>query len=419
MKHATKFTTFVAVSALALAGCVLGNGPINPDQLETTIKVMVPSYTLDSQAGWEQVVKEYNREYPKVTVKLDIEEWKGYREKVRRLIHSGHYPDILVDNGFAHSADKKLLYPIADVTSWSTPNSIETALLKNGQSKDGTQWALPTVVSSRLLIYNQNLVDQASILKLPKTWTQLDRDCKKIKVASPAIYPYGMPLGKEASQDEASAWVRGANGSWTINHQLTPKSSGTLEAFTQMKKLITEGCTQPNPGTTNREEAYRQFQAGQIVMMIGDASIVTQTQRSHPEVKVDAIPIPSKDGTGFSIGVTDFIMAFNNNDDTRKQAVKGFLDFFYSNVSYRKWYVTSGLLPVTREIIAESKAKSDNVGMKFYDALRSVRFLPVNDPQWDILQSVLQNGMGKLQTQPPEKVAEELQTQMSRENETS
>lgn len=413
MKYAVKFGTVVTAAALTLAGCVLGGGEADPAKLETTIKIMAPSYSEETRAGWETAIKEYQKVYPKVKVELHIGDWQVYASEVKKRLASKDYPDILNDNNFAAMAENKLLYPISEVMSWGTINSIEPALLKNGLGVDGTQWAAPDVASSRLLAYNTGIFDRASIMTPPSTWEQLGRACAKIQVAAPDVYAYGMPLGEEEAQVETSGWVRGAKGSWTINHELTFDSPGVQAAFTQMKALVDKGCTQPDPGNSNRQDVSDLFKQGKIGMMVTYSGVLTEVARLHPEVRYDVVPIPSKDGTGFSVGVTDFMMAFNNGDEARKQATKGFLDIFYSDIVYRKWYVSTNLLPVTRNIIAESKAKADSVSMKFYDALSSVKFLPANNPRWGALQHVLQSNAGKIVTEEPAKSVKALQSELN------
>lgn len=424
MAHSTKRLASLFTVGLMTLGSLTACGSDNdsssgeapapvddPAALETTIKILAPSYADTTKADWEAIIAEYNKTYPNVTVELQIEGWDDFSSKVQARIQSGDYPDILNDNAFASSADSGILYPIDEVISADTLATIEPALLKNGLGADGTQWAAPDVASARMMAVNTGILEAAGV-ETPTTWDELEATCEAIKASNPDVYPYGMPLGREEAQVEASLWLWGAGGDWTVDGELTATSDGAKEAFTEMKKLIDMGCTQPNAGSSNRQDVADLFNNGKVAMMMSHSGLLGVTATDYPEIKFDVAPVPSKDGQGVALGVTDFIVAFNNDDEDRKAATAAFLDLFYSDAQYANWYVPSGLLPVTQNIISEGKSAADEINKKFYDGLSTVQFLPVGNPQWDILQGALQSTAGKVTTDDPAAVLDEIQAQV-------
>lgn len=418
VKTIVKMGAVAAVAALALTGCG-GSGDNggaaatdDPGSLETTIKILAPSYADQTKSDWEAIIAEFNKTYPKVKVELQVEGWDDFTSKVQARIQAKDFPDILNDNNYASAADGGLLYPISEVMSDDVVKTIEPALLKNGVGADGTQWAVPDVASSRMMAYNTGVFEKAGIDKVPASWDELEAACDKIKAAAPDVYPYGMPLGKEEAQVESSLWLWGAGGDWADGETLKAKTDKGVEAFTEMKKLIDKGCTQPNAGTSNRQDVADLFNNGKVAMMMAHTGLLGVTAKDYPDIKYDVAPVPSKDGTGVALGVTDFIVAFDNGDAARKQATKAFLDLFYSDAMYKNWYVSSGLLPVTAGVIAEGKSAAGDIDKKFYDALSTVKFLPVGNPQWDILQGALQSSAGNITSDTPEKVLDGIQSEV-------
>ena len=83
MKRVLKFGAAAIVGALALSACGgSGNTGSNgdgaakdPAALETTIKILAPSYSDSSKADWDAITAEFNKKYPKVKVELQIEGW--------------------------------------------------------------------------------------------------------------------------------------------------------------------------------------------------------------------------------------------------------------------------------------------------------------------------------------------------------
>lgn len=382
-----------------------------PDKLaDTTIKILAPSYADSSEGDWKKIITAFNAKYPNVKVELQIEAWEGFSSKVQAKIQAKDLPDILNDNNFGAATDG-LLYPITEVMSEETLKSIEPSLLKNGLGTDGTQWAAPDIATSRLLMYNTDLFKKAGISAAPKTWDEMNEAAKKI-AALGDVYGYGMPLGKEEAQAEATVWLWGAGGTWVDGDKLKADTPQAVEAFKQMKKMLDDKLTQPNANAANRAGAWDLFNQGKVGMVVAHSGAAQVVREKFPNIKYDLTGIPSKDGKPVSYGVTDFIVAFNNHDDARKAATKAFLDMMYTDALYTDWYKGTGLLPVTTKTI-EKASTEDTQNKQFYDALKIVQFTPAGNPQWSALQSALQTTTGKLASESPEQVLKEIDAQVA------
>ncbi|MFT3889817.1 MAG: extracellular solute-binding protein [Arachnia sp.] len=410
----------VAIAGLlALSACGNGGGgggggggtSAEPGGLETTIKILAPSYADSSKADWDAIIAEFNKTYPKVKVDLQIEGWDGFADKVSARIQANDYPDILNDNAFAASAEAGILYPIDEVVSKETLAAIEPSLLANGVGKDGKQWAAPDIASARMMAYNTDLFTQAGITEPPKSWADLEEAAKKLVALGGDVRAYGMPLGSEEAQVEASLWLWGAGGTWVDGEALKADTPQAIEGFTEMKKLFTEGLTQPNL-EDDRQAVSNLFQAGKLGMLVAHSPIVTDAEAKG--IKVALAPVPDKaGGDGVATGVTDFIVAFDNKDAARKQATGAFLDLLYSDAMYEGWYKGTKLLPVTTSMIEKAKAEAATDNEKsFLEALSIVKFLPVGNPQWDALQGALQGSAYKVGTDDPAALLQQIQAQV-------
>ncbi|MDO5683380.1 MAG: extracellular solute-binding protein, partial [Propionibacteriaceae bacterium] len=198
---------------------------------------------------------------------------------------------------------------------------------------------------------------------------------------------------------------------WAQGEKLVANQPAAAEAFAEMKKLIDANATQPNPGATNRQQAADLFNNGKLGMMLSHSGLLKVTRENYPQTKFDVAPIPSKGGDPVAFGVTDFIVAFDNKDANRKEATKQFLDLMYSDEFYEGWYQGTGLLPVTKSMIAKGQSE-DKDNAKFYEALGYVKFLPVGNPQWDVLQKSLQGTAGTIANDTPETVLGKVQAQL-------
>ncbi len=408
-KRVLRLTAAAMIGALALSACDGGGGRTSdPASLETTIKILAPSYADSSPADWEAITTEFTKTYPKVKVEIQIEDWDGFSDKVAARIRANDYPDILNDNAFAASAEAGILYPIDEVVSEATLAAIEPSLLTNGQGADGSQWAAPGIASARMLIYNTELFAQAGVTAPPKSWAQLEDASRKLIALGGGTVGYGMPLGREEAQVESSLWLWGAGGTWVDGEKLNADTPQAVEGFARMKKLHADGLTQPQL-KDDRQDVADLFYAGTLGMLVGHSQIVADAEAKG--IKPALAAVPDKDGTtGVAVGVTDFIVAFDNKDAARKQATGAFLDLMYSDAMYENWYKGTQLLPVTSSMIEKAKAEATTDNEKgFLEALSIVQFLPVSNPRWDALQAALQDSASQIGTTDPAELLTQIQ----------
>lgn len=427
MKRILPLGAIAVASALLLAACGGGGGAKTDDgattpeseateaeadgTLSTTISILAPSYSESSKSDWEAIIARFNEDYPDVKVELQIEGWDDFSSKVQSRIQAKDYPDILNDNNFASAAEGGLLYPIDEILSAETMAAIEPALLKNGVGIDGVQWAAPDIASSRLLAYNTDLFEKAGVADVPATWDEMLDASQKIQALGDGTYGYGLPLGREEAQVETSLWLWGTGGDWLLDGELVADQPDVVKAFTQMKAMIDANAVQPDPGATNRQQAADLFNNGKLGMMVSHSGLLGVTRSDFPDVNFALAPVPSEAGEPVALGVTDFLVAFNNDDADRKAATSAFLNLLYSDEMYESWYKGTGLLPVTTSMIAKG-AEEDVDNATFFEALEYVRFLPVGNPAWDSLQSALQGTAGTIQNDAPESVVQSIQAQV-------
>ncbi|MFI5061611.1 MAG: extracellular solute-binding protein, partial [Actinomycetales bacterium] len=271
-----------------------------------------------------------------------------------------------------------------------TLDDFQPAFAKNA-SINGTQYGLPFIASARALFYNKDIFSKAGITDPPKTWAELETDAAKIK-ASGAI-GYGMPLGSEEAQAETAIWFYGAGGGYGDAKKLTIDSPQNLDGATEMQKLINAGVTEQNPGATNRTPLLNVFVQGQIGMQVGLPPTVGQIKDKNASLNYGIAPIPTKDGSSFTLGVADHLMAFKNKTD-KTASIKKFLDYFYSSDVYTKWVTAEGFLPTTK---SGATAMASNATIKpFLDLLPSAKFYPSTNPNWTAAQGALQTQIGQL-----------------------
>jgi multiple sugar transport system substrate-binding protein len=412
MKKSLRFgaAAVAAVATLSLASCGFGGasgGDGGDEGGATTLDLLVPSYSDATKGLWEDVVKGFEKENPDIKVKLEVQSWDNLEKVVSTKIQAGEAPDIYNGGPFAGFVGDDLLYPVKDVVSDDTYSDFQDAFLKNAEV-DGTAYALPLIASARALFVNNALLQQAGV-EAPTDWDELLDAATKVSALGGGVAGYGMPLGSEEAQAEAAVWLWGGGGSFGDASEITIDTPENLAGAEQIKKMIDAGATQADPGSTNRSPLMDIFIQGKIGMQVGLPPTVGQIEEGNPGLDYSIVPIPTADGSPFTLGVMDQLMAFKNDDD-KQDAIKAFFDYYYSADVYVPWVQAEGFLPVTKS--GAEQLNSDEKLKPFLDVLPDAQFYPSTNAKWSAADGAFKSLFGQLQTQPAADVLKQIQAQV-------
>ena len=409
MKKAVRASAVIATAAVAslmLASCGFSNSPSGGEGGDTSLDLLVPSYSVGTQALWEGVIADFEDENPGITVNLEVQSWDNLNDVVTTKVQGGKAPDIMNGGPFAGFAADDLLYTAADVTSPETLADFQESFAANA-SVGGEQYGLPLIASARTLFVNNDLLEQAGVTTPPTTWDELLAAAKKISALGGGVYGYGLPLGSEEAQAESAIWFYGGGGTFGDESAITIDTPENLEAAEFIQKMVDEKATQPDAGATDRTPLIDVFVQGKIGMIEGLPPTVGQIEEGNPDLDYSLVPIPTKDGQPFTLGVADHLMAFKNDGD-KQEAITKFFDYFYSSDVYVNWVTTEGFLPTT---ISGGEALADDADLKpFLDALPDASFYPSTNPNWSATDAAFKSLVGQLaQDKDPAAVLEEIQ----------
>ena len=169
------------------------------------------------------------------------------------------------------------------------------------------------------------------------------------------------------------------------------------------------GATQADPGSTDRSPLMDIFVQGKIGMQVGLPPTVGQIEENNPELDYSIVPIPTQDGSPFTLGVMDQLMAFQNDGD-KQDAITKFLDYYYTSDVYVPWVQTEGFLPVTKSG-AEALGGEEALA-PFLEVLPDAQFYPSTNPKWSATDAAFKALFGQIQTKPAQEVLTEIQAQV-------
>ncbi|WBU38402.1 extracellular solute-binding protein [Homoserinibacter sp. YIM 151385] len=394
------------ITALALSSCGFGGGG-SADGGSSSIDLLVPSYSDATQGLWEEIIDGFEADNPGTTVNLEVQSWDNLNDVVTTKIQAGQAPDIMNGGPFAGFAADELLYPAEEVVSPETLADFQDAFLENASVGD-TVYGLPFIASARALFVNDALLEEAGV-ETPATWDELRDAATAVSGLGGGVAGYGMPLGSEEAQAEAAVWFYGGGGTFGDESEITIDTPENLAAAEAMKAMIDAGATQADPGATDRSPLFDIFVQGKIGMQIGLPPSVGQIEEGNPELEYTIAPIPTDDGSPFTLGVADHLMAFQNDGD-KQEAITAFLDYVYSAEVYTPWVQGEGFLPTTKSG-AEALAGEEAL-QPFLEALPDAQFYPSTNPRWSATDAAFKSLLGTIATDPAEDVLAAIQSQV-------
>jgi multiple sugar transport system substrate-binding protein len=400
-----------AAAALVLSGCGSsgnksgsGGGGGN-----VTLKLVAADYgtgpTNTSQKYWQGIVDAFHKQNPKISVDVKAVNWNDFDTQIQTDVQNHQFPDITEGDYFSNYAQDGLLYKASDVLS--NPGNLLPVFAKLG-SYNGAQYGMPFTTSSRTLFYNKKLFAQAHISSPPQTWNDIKTDALKIKALGKI--GFGLPFGSEEAQAEALLWMLGNGGNFQDSSgKYAIDSSQNVQTFQFLKGLVASGATEPNPGTKNRTDLWKQFAQGQIGMINGSPALIPIIQQGGVLKSSDwtSVPIAGKNGPLQStLGVCDFTSAFKAGGTSKQAAIKKFLDFAYQDKYQIQFDKEYDLLPATTS--AANALSSDAIFAPFLKALPKAVQYP-SATSWAAVKADVQKRIGLATTGDPKSVLSSIQ----------
>ena len=386
-----------ATAALALAACS-SSGSSGGSSGATTLKLVVADYgTGPSNASakyWDGIVTAFEKAHPDIKVNVTSIPWTNFDQQVQTMIQNKQYPDITEGDYFSNYAKDGLLYSASDVLS--DPGNLLPAFKEQG-TYNGTQYGMPFTTSSRTLFYNKKMFTQAGISAAPQTWADVQADAAKI--TKKGNIGFGLPLGAEEAQAESLLWMLGDGGGYQTDGKYAINSAPNVAAFTFLKGLVAAGDTEPNPGTVNRTDLWKEFADGKVGMINGSPALIPIIQSAGVLQSSDWTSVPIAGKTGpltTTLGVCDNVAAFKPNG--HQAQIKEFLDFAYQDKYQLAFDKEYDLLPATTT--AAKALASDPVFAPFLTALPNSVQYP-SDTAWANVKTKIQQTIGTAVTGNP------------------
>ena len=355
------------------------------------IRFTLGEYSANTKIEFEKAARAFEAKNPDIRIKIEVIPWSNYLQALTTDISGNNAPDmsVVASIWLADFTAQGLAAPMTEVAPAGLVDKFIPAMLTPSYI-DGKLMGLPIAASARAMMINTSLYEKAGV-KPPKTWDELKDGCAKIAKLGNNTFGFGLP-GKEEEVDVYFYYALWSYGGRIFKEDGKSglDSPEAIAAAKLYRELVKSGCTQPTPTAYSREDVFNMFKQGKVGTVFTFPMLVPQIQKEAPNLKYAVLPFPVK-AQKTTMAITDSVMVFKSSKS--KEEVRKFLDFIYQRDFRVQFDKADGLLPVTKDELADPHFQQNKDIKAFADGLAFAQFQPNvkgYDQVIDITRSALQ-----------------------------
>lgn len=317
-------------------------------------------------------------------VELDVTPYSGMLEKARNAIRSAQSPQDILNIGTASTIEfyeGQFLKPLAEIEpSYELPENVYTcgdSLYWNAEkrwrtSDGGELMAVPSNCNTHVLVYREDLFDQADLPE-PKTYDDVLKACETLQ--DPPRF-YGFVTRGERGNGIRFDWMPfmlgyGAkivadpnNGDYTV----TINSPIAEEALDKFIEIMTT-CGPANIGAIGQTDVIQLMAAGKVAMtqaVIASWANFQDPTKSAVTGKVAAAVNPAPAGKEPGVVMGNAHLAVPDNiPEANQKAAMAFIKWFLTKGAQTA-YAEAGGIPLRSDVLAELSSRPEFAWMAAY-----------------------------------------------------
>lgn len=179
-----------------LAALAVSCGPGNAGSDGGPVKLRLWVFSTDVQNELNPVLREFEAQNPGIRVSAEQLPWDRGFEKILLSLATRRPPDVceLGMTWLAAFAEQDVLLPLDDVLA----EGVDERVLLDASTYNGTLYAAPWMVGTRMLFFNRELLRRAGYEdpQPPTTWAELEEMSQRVMaLGEPGVRAVGLPAG--------------------------------------------------------------------------------------------------------------------------------------------------------------------------------------------------------------------------------
>jgi multiple sugar transport system substrate-binding protein len=334
-----KFTNLKALnrsvlSILMIMGIVIALVGCNQSETSNNSGEDSDEITLEFQQWWgvelpdgalQEIVDGFTEETG-VKVKLLSNPYADTKTQIAAGAASGTMADVVgLDGAWVYDFAKQ--GSIANLTALMEADGYDDSQLSDQIKVDGNTYMIPVVNFAYPMYVNLDILKEAGIEEIPKTWSEFTEVTKKINKETGKA-GWAIPLSTESPsgiQNNFMSWLWASGGSMLEDGKPALTNNEDLTATVEfVKELFDSKVVAPGAYAMKEADMVEEFTNGRIAFMTDSLAHLNTIKKGAPNLNMDFVPIPVKDGYSGESGmdVANWGIGIAENSEHKEEAMK-------------------------------------------------------------------------------------------------
>ncbi|OCG75581.1 sugar ABC transporter substrate-binding protein [Microbacterium sediminis] len=382
------------VAALGLAGCSSGGGDTDDGtnaEGETLDVWIMESGNPDAATAFFDEVGAAFKEQTGADLNVEYIAWSGGQEYFTTAIAGGETPDVAeVGTTWALPfAEAGALMPLQDrIDEAGLGDGLVEGLAETARV-DGELYGMPWYAGIRSLVYRADIFQELG-LEAPTDWDSFLATAQAIKAAHPEMAAFAVP---GAAEFPFYPWIWGndaeiatQDGDEWVSELDSPEAIEAVEFYTGLQ--TEHGLSTAGAADWTEVDVRDAFTNGELAMAIMPNQYPGLILQDNPDMegKIDAAPIPAKDGgvAGSFMGGSHLSM-FNTAEN--QDLAWEFIELMTTGEFAQQWAEESGFFPGEQGALDAFLNSEDPIVSAYATQLQEGARVVPNTPQWGAVQA--------------------------------
>lgn len=328
LKHWKRWAIFglLGLCLSWMVSCSGTNSSQTGQGASTSGKTEVEFWTMQLQPKFTDyfntLISNFEKENPSLTVRWQDVPWTAMQSKILAAVSSKTAPDVV-------NLNPDFAAQLAGRNAWLTLDDkidpkVQAEYLPNiwkASTLNGKSFGIPWYLTSRIAIYNSDLLKQAGLTAPPKTYTELAAAAKTVKDKT-GKYAFFITAVPEDSGEILESFVQmgvkliDAQGRAGFN---SPEGKAAFEFWANLYK---QGLIPPEVTTEGHRHGVELFQSGQTALLSSSPEFLNAIATDAPDIAKVSAAAPQLTGATGKMNVAVMNVVIPKDTDQPAAAVK-------------------------------------------------------------------------------------------------
>jgi len=298
------------------------------------------------------LIAEFEAQHPGVSVRWVDVPWTAMQSKILTAVSARTAPDVVnLNPDFASQLAARNAW--LNLNDYVPPAVRQTYLPKiwEATTLDGQSFAVPWYLTSRVTIYNQELLKAAGVTTPPQTYAELATVAKAVK-ENTGKYAFFITMVPEDSAELMESMVQMGVTLVDAQGRAAFNSPEGKAAFQYWLDLYRQGLLPPQVLTEGHRQGIELYQSGQTALLMTSPEFLNTIATNAPTIAAVSAPAPQLTGKTGKKNVAVMNLLVPRQTQYPELAVE-FALFVTNNQNQLAFAKAANVLPSTQAALAD------------------------------------------------------------------